>query len=632
MSRNRRDQRRWWLWITAVLAALSAGCASSDSASGNFEAGPAGTGGSAGTRGDGGPDGLNGQAGQPPFLDASAEGVENNPIEQLFADPQRSPLDFLTDAESPQGYVDAAVACYSEPGACEASECAAFASCCVATGRCCKPVVDPPLPESLDFRSCDGLTLDACTANELFSLDVFGEQEPVLTAGGLVPNGTATSEGGALLGDVVDLASERALVEVQFSLPVDCSGSCLQSAGVAFTPNTGFDEFGGAEVGLLLSGSRGVVSLMIGGQVADSFDAGSDATTWLMVLSPTGMVEVERNGIVQGAYPFDSESLRDARFAFFGRNLGANDDSAAIARIAAQIETCDNPRAWDGRAPLSVTVRGNVDRELMMGREPSIAAGAQFTAVAFELDGQIFVGQEEGDGLVAFATPDPTIFPTEPFEAGGVGEPELFWFMDELFVFYTGYDAGGAGRIGSAVVTGNVAQKSLDPVLTPQTDVLSYDSPTVMLRDDLIVMIARATLQSGVTELHAFYSVDPNTGWARIVDGTLEQLTRIDDPTSEIDSPSLIVHNSAYHLYYARRIGTRWTIELAVSDELLFWRPLGEALGASGEGFDSLGARGADAQSVNDRIEMVYMGQDGVSFRLGYASRAAPADTALTAP
>ena len=44
----------------------------------------------------------------------------------------------------------------------------------------------------------------------------------------------------------VDLASERALVEVQFSLPVDCSGSCLQSAGVAFTPNTGFDEFGGA--------------------------------------------------------------------------------------------------------------------------------------------------------------------------------------------------------------------------------------------------------------------------------------------------------------------------------------------------------------------------------------------------
>jgi len=89
------------------------------------------------------------------------------------------------------------------------------------------------------------------------------------------------------------------------------------------------------------------------------------------------------------------------------------------------------------------------------------------------------------------------------------------------------------------------------------------------------------------------------------------------------------VHNSAYQLYYARRTGTRWAVELATSDELLLWRPLGEAIGASGEGFDSLGARGPDAQSLNDRIEMIYMGQDGVSFELGIASRSAPSNTAL---
>jgi hypothetical protein len=142
-------------------------------------------------------------------------------------------------------------------------------------------------------------------------------------------------------------------------------------------------------------------------------------------------------------------------------------------------------------------------------------------------------------------------------------------------------------------------------------------------------MIVRATLSSGGTELHAFYSVDPDTGWARIVDGTLEELTRVDDASSEITSPSLIVHNSAYQLYYARRTGTRWAIELATSDELLIWRPLGETLGASGEGFDSLGARGPDARSLPDRVEMVYTGQDGVSFRLGIASRAAPSDTAF---
>jgi hypothetical protein len=90
----------------------------------------------------------------------------------------------------------------------------------------------------------------------------------------------------------------------------------------------------------------------------------------------------------------------------------------------------------------------------------------------------------------------------------------------------------------------------------------------------------------------------------------------------------LIIHNSAYHLYYARRTGTRWSVELAVSDELILWRSMGEVLGGSNEGFDSLGARSPDALSQPDRIDIVYAGQDGVSFRLGTASRAAPSDTA----
>ena len=77
-----------------------------------------------------------------------------------------------------------------------------------------------------------------------------------------------------------------------------------------------------------------------------------------------------------------------------------------------------------------------------------------------------------------------------------------------------------------------------------------------------------------------------------------------------------------------KSFGTRWAVELAVSDELLLWRPMGEVLGGSGEGFDSLGARSPDAISQPDRIDIVYSGQDGVSFRLGTAWRAAPSDTA----
>jgi hypothetical protein len=147
-------------------------------------------------------------------------------------------------------------------------------------------------------------------------------------------------------------------------------------------------------------------------------------------------------------------------------------------------------------------------------------------------------------------------------------------------------------------------------------------------RDQLWLLVVRATLADGATELRAFYTSDPDTGWARVVNGGLEELTRSEGPASEVTDPSLIIHNSAYHLYYARRAGTRWSVELAVSDELLLWRSLGDVLGDSSEGFDSLGARGADALSQPDRVELVYSGQDGVSFRLGAASRDAPSDTA----
>ncbi len=634
MSRNRRPQHRARLLIAAAFAVLSVGCGSSDASFGAGAGGSAGTTGDAGFEGAGGADaggGAGGRGGLPPYFDPSPEALADNPIEQLFADPLRNPWDLLgVDAAGAQGYVDAALTCYADGPSCDAPECAAFASCCVASGSCCAPAANSPLPDALDFGSCNGLTFDGCAAGQGFNASVFGEQEPVLTSRGVVPNGSATEEGGALVGDAVDLASQRVLVEVQFSLPIDCKGTCLQSAGVAFTRGPQSEAFGGAEVGLLLSGSRELVNLMIGGQVADSFDAGDDDTAWLLVLSPSGMLEVERDGVAQGSYPFAPESLRHARLAIFGRNLGTPANSAAIARITTRIEDCDSPRGWGPRIPIAVAVQGDVDPQLMMGREPSVAAGPEFTSIGFESDGEIFVGQADGLGVVIFDAPGPpaSIFPTEAFEAGGVADPELFWLEDSLYVFYTAYDENGVGRIGSAVVSGSTPTKGQDPVLSPEGDVVSYESPTIMLRDDLAVMVVRATLSSGATELRAFYSVDPETGWARIVGGTLEQLTHVDDPTAEISSPSLIVHNSAYQLYYARRTGTRWAIELATSDELLIWRPLGVALGASGQDFDSLGTRGPDALSDGDMVYMVYMGQDGVSSRLGITSRSAPSNTA----
>ena len=636
MSQDRRNQRWGRPLLALVLAALSVGCGSSLDEDGT----PAldGSGGSAGTEaaggavGDGGFDGAGGQDAAPSYFEAGPEAFTSNPIEQLFADPERSLGDVLgTDSESAQGYVDAATVCYAEQASCGELGCESFASCCVATGSCCAPVVAPAIPESVDFTLCAGQSVADCPAADEISTNVFGPEEPVLTERGLVPNGSPSVDGGVLLGDAVDLASTRVLIELQFSLPVGCAGTCLQSAGVAFAEGSEPGDFSGAAVGLLLSGSRERVNLIIAGQVADSFDAGDDDTLWLLELTPNGIVTVERDGLALGAYRFDAESLRQARLAIFGRNLGADVDSAAVARIGTQTELCDNPRGWTERTPVSVIVDGNLDTGLMMGAEPSVAEGPPYTAVAFELDDQLFVAEEAGFAELSLDGPSaaPALVPTEPFEAAGVGDPELFWMLDTLYLFYTAFDANGFGSIRAALISDGSALKRPAPVLAPGGEVVSYDAPTIHLRDGLLLMIARATLQSGATELRAFYSADPETGWARIVDGTLEALTRVEDPSASLTSPSLVVHNGAYQLYYARRTGTRWAIELAVSDELLLWRPLGEALGASGEGFDSMGARGPDARSLSDRIELLYMGQDGVSFQLGAVSRAAPSATAL---
>ena len=611
-----------------MLAALSVGCGSVDNANGTFDS--EGSGGA-----DSGPmvnGGAGGQGGaEAPNQDGGTAGFESNPVDQLLANPERNPEDILggVDAPGARGYADAAVACYANTDECGDAECEAFASCCVNSGTCCAPIDDPPLPAVLDFQKCAGQTADACAEGVGSDAFSFSQSEPVLSGRGLVPNGTATAEGGAVIGGVVNLSSQRVEVEVQFTLPVGCNGTCLESAGVAFTAKT-LDAFVDAEVGLLLSGSRESVSLMIGNAVADSFGAGTDGTTWRLVLSPNGSAQVFRDGSSIGTYSFDAAALEQARLVVFGRNLGAASTSAAIALIEVQSSFCDNPTSWNERQEAAITLNGNTVPDHAFGKGPSIVDHGATRRMAYEVDGEIFISEEEAPGELSLSDGQPVLVPTEPYEALGVSDPELVWDGNLLFLFYTARDSEGAGSIGAAVSNQDIPlfMKGSGPTLEPMGDVVSYDAPSVVYRDGLWLLVVRATLSDGATELRAFYASDLDTGWERVIDGGLEKLTRTGSNTSEITDPSLIIHNSAYHLYYARRTGTRWSVELAVSDELLLWRSMGEVLGGSGEGFDSLGARSPDALSQPDRIDIVYSGQDGVSFRLGTASRAAPSDTA----
>ena len=618
--------------MAAVLAVVSFGCGETDSAGSSpaVDAGAGGTAGSGGSGGSGGNVGVNGSGGAegPNFADALGE----NPA--LFADPLRNPGNFpgmSTDAtEGAQEYADAALACYARPDACGGPECSAFASCCVNTGACCAPVVDnAALPAALDFRGCGLLDLLDCAEASSTLTTTFGELEPVLNARGLVPNGTANAEGGALIGEPVNLASQRVELAVQFALPVGCSGTCLESAGVAFTA-TAPGTFVDAEVGLLLSGSREQVNVMIGNEVADSFFAGPGSTMWRLVLSPDGAAVLFRDGVLQGRYVFDAAALSQAQLVAFGRNLSAAANSAAIASIDVQVADCDNPRAWSERQPVSVSIGVSDASRHAFGAGPSIVDLGQTKQVAYELDGAIYVGELVTPGEVFVAVPAPVLIPSGPGEAMGLGDPELVSDGSSVFLFYTAREANGAGSIRAAVSDLGLSAftRTGAPGLIPGGDIVSYEAPTVAYRAGLWLLVVRATHSDGATELQAFYTPNLDDGWAPVVNGGLEQLTRIESATAEITEPSLMIHNSAYQLYYARRSGTRWSVELLVSDELLIWREMGDVLGGSDEAYDSLGARSPDVISGPDRIDIVYSGQDGVAFRLGTASRTAPSDTA----
>jgi hypothetical protein len=626
------------LLASVIVAVLSMGCAASESSSADagdptHDAATGGTGGYApdeGLNGDDAPEGAGGDSGGGPAAPSAGnpDALVNNPIEQLFADGERTPFDFFDGlGTGPQSYADTASICYADAADCESSLCTPFAACCVATGRCCMPPEVSPLPESLSFIDCSGGAVEDCAASKGYDAVEFGDRGVLITSRGLVPNGDATSEGGTLLGDAVALTNERVTVTVTFAYPRGCNGTCLESAGVAFTSDDGTDRFNGAAVGLLFSGSRERVSLLIGGQTVDAYPAADASATWTLALSPAGTVEVASGDATLGVYAFDPEPLSSARLAVFGRSLFSNANSAAVSSLSTTVELCDSPRGWTERTAVNVTLDGGPSSGFASASEPSLLDDPFSNTVAFEADGSIYLG-ELADGVVEVSSVGARLVESEPYEAGGIGEPELFTFADTLLLYYAAFDDMGAGSIRSASLIDDELVKSVVPVLVPDGDVVSYDSPTVSAREGLVVLVARATLASDATELRIFYTSDPSTGWAPIVDGSLEAITRIDGATEDVTGPSLIVHNSAYQLYYARRVGTRWTVEVAASDELLFWRPLGEALGPSGSGFDRLGARSLDARSGFDEIDALYMGQDDVSFGLGRVARPAPSDTA----
>ncbi len=267
--------------------------------------------------------------------------------------------------------------------------------------------------------------------------------------------------------------------------------------------------------------------------------------------------------------------------------------------------------------------------------------------IAYSLDTELFWARRSNDPSEAqLIETGPALAPLYPYEALGLRDPELVWDGSLWHLFYTAEDANGLRHIGHATAAADALLFTAAPVpsLSPlpswpepgraevlehlaQTGVIGFDAPTVYHREGLWVLVVRALLADSGSELRAYYATGLseafNEDWAPLPATELARLTGMELPTEELTDPSLIVHNGAYQLYYARRRGTRWAIELLSSDDLVAWRSLGEVLSGSGAGFDALGVRGPDALSEGERVQLLFQGHDGIAFSLGFSSRPA---------
>lgn len=610
--------------LTALcLAALLGGCS-------GLEA-DVGSGGGGGPRD--GDAGAFGDAGTGP--DSMSEGLPAAP-----GTPDYRESDDLDPDTSGPGAVDACFVADAEPAPyeCDAAllaRCPGLRTCCVADGDCC----DTASGESfaLELDRCDPGDAITCTTLLGIEASAFGDPLPRVQDDALLPNGDDAYDSGLVVGAPRDLTSHRVEVGVTFARPSDCSATCLEGVGVGFSAQQVFDDTTHVRmmVGLLYSGSRDEVSLIIGDEAAKSWELESPEERWSLVVRPTGVLTVTRGDVSHTA---DFAPSADARLVVYGRNHNRPADSPLGARLkdlAVSSALCDMPTAWP-------------ERDQLTFREPGMGAwGASFlhapsavvddsgvSTVALEHDGKLIVArsQEGGSPLDLDLLSSPDVSLLEPPAGATLADPELY--VDAgggTFLFYT-VETGAAASIGRAVLVGDAYVPDAEPVIKSDATVVRIEQPTVQRHHSgEWVLIARVTQATGGHELAVYRSMDGVT-WTRFDSGHLGPITHRGDVSAvgfdadEIGHPSLIVHNSAWQLYYAGRRGTRWGIGLLVSDELLRWREIGAGnpvFGGDGNGFDRVGAGAPDAVSVGSSVELYYEGSDGARVRLGRAVRQA---------
>jgi hypothetical protein len=521
------------------------------------------------------------------------------------------------------------------PDICDVAACGFVPSCCVGDGTCCVGTEPAGLPKQLDFSACAGKNLATCLGDNGFSAETFGPLDPAVRTDAFYPGGDDSGDSGLRFDRELDLSSQRVILAATFHAADDCGVDCLEGVGFGFLGSADIPLYVTGDVSLIYSGSLDEVRLTVGGVVAGRTELSGDSEKWKLEVRPTGEVLAFRGDDTETtAFEALHTPTTQSRLVLFGRNRDPETEvGARITNLAVEVEQCDIPEYWRERSPLVIRKpNGNEWEPATPMASPSVAYDDDGkAALAFEVGGAIYFANRPGSDPLLFDLTDtadrPALSKTAIESATGLRDPWLMREDKRWTVYFVADGESGAGLYRSQTTDG-ASFTVPSPVevyggigaLAAMTIARDIDGKWVMVarEDDDANSVGIFESDDGVT-WYAFYASSLNefVGEAagRDTDGF---------GLDGIDAPALIVHNGAARLYYAVRRGTRWAIDLMVSDRLVGFRQVPDArpvLRARGTGFDRHSVTDPNPVFHDGVVELFYVGSDGYRSRLGRAWR-----------
>jgi hypothetical protein len=535
---------------------------------------------------------------------------------------------------------------------CADTACGAQPICCVgvASEGCCSA---PASVVSLDVAGCVDGPLSACA--EAAGIEAFGAPLPAIAGGALVTYGSEARDSGLVFPQRVSPSTGIVELVASAAAPTGCA-SCID----AITFGLARDAFGDPSVrpvvAVQVSGARGDVALVAGGSELWRQALPDEAAhTYRLALRPDGGVRLE----VDFAEPVErrlAPAAGELDVVVYGRSTnrsGVDPAPARLLSLAVERRACDIPAALLRGAP---TLLQPSDAPWGYGRARAASIAAHPSGnpgdarLAFAADGAIWIARPDGAGGFEVPGGAAPVMTQGDWAPGGLGDPDLVALDDRWLLFVTRVDADGRRSV-ARVAGGAGFEETFDPLAL--TDVLSLPIADAggdfvdvdgasAYRDgaDLLIVarVQRANGSSAIVLLRG--STDAAAAGAFSIDADLcgtgcRDTNTESDATHVVHSPRLAIpaafdhdevaapvlerHGGVWRLYYAGRRGTRWSIGMLVSYDLLFFRPFGEGpplLAGSGAGADALGVSDPEPFVEDGELVLFHTGTDGAATRV----------------